>query len=134
MCEAKEILLEINRSRSDRSLFIHQSKYTKEILERFCMQNARPVSIPLEASSESESELFPGSCETVIGVSYRQATESIMYLMIGTRLDLAFAIQKLSQFLEKPSAATLDRNQTHISLYCWHSKSRHLVSIKQLKF
>ena len=93
---------EINRNRSNRSIFLQQSECTEEILERFGMQNSRPVSTLLEASSKSKSELFPGSSEPVAHVPYRQARGIIVYLMIGTRTDLAFPIRMLSQFLEKP--------------------------------
>ena len=72
------------------------------------MPNSRPVSVPLETLSKSESEHFPGSPEPVTDVPYRQAVGSIMYLIIGTRPDFAFAIGMLSQFTREIPAATLD--------------------------
>ena len=64
------------------------------------MSDCRPMSTPIDVSSKSES--FLENSETAKDVSYRHAVGSIMYLMIGTRPDLAFAIRKLSQSLESP--------------------------------
>lgn len=36
---------------------------------------------------------------------YREAIGSLMYLMMGSRLDLAFAAAKLAQFFEAPMTA-----------------------------
>ena len=77
--EAKEVLgIEINRNGPNRSLFLHQAKYTADIQERFGMKNCRPVSTPLEASSKSELKIFSGSSEPAIDVSDGQAVERIM--------------------------------------------------------
>ena len=35
-------------------------------------------------------------------IPYREAIGCLMYLMIGTRPDLAFSVRKLSQFCENP--------------------------------
>ena len=39
---------------------------------------------------------------SAVGVPYRQAIGSLMYLMNGSRPDLAFAVGKLSQQAENP--------------------------------
>ncbi|XP_071037895.1 uncharacterized protein [Parasteatoda tepidariorum] len=58
------------------------------------MSNCRPVHTPIlkeeeSCTSEEESEtVFP----------YREAVGALMYLMMGTRLDLAYAISVLSRY------------------------------------
>ena len=48
MGEFKQLLgLEINSNRFNRSLFLHQTKYTENIFERFCMKKSRPASTTL---------------------------------------------------------------------------------------
>ena len=101
MGEASEVLgLEIQRNRTKRTIFLHQNRYTEKVLERFGMSDSRPVSTPMESSSKID--LNDESSEPAKDVPYRHAVGSIMYLMIGTRPDLAFAIRKLSQYLEQP--------------------------------
>jgi hypothetical protein len=52
-------------------------------------------------------------------VPYREAIGSLMYLMVGTRPDFAFAMSELSKFVESPT--TLQ----------WNAVKRVLTYIKQ---
>ncbi len=91
--------IEISRDRAARKLFINQQEYTNTVLERFGMENSKPVATPMEkeglSPTENQKDLFKS-------IPYRQAIGSIMYLMICTRPDLAYAIGKLSQYSESP--------------------------------
>lgn len=51
---------------------------------------------------KSFNELIGKESEAVQNVPFRQAIGSLMYLMVGTRPDIAFAIGKLSQHSENP--------------------------------
>ncbi len=97
--QAKVMLgIEICRDRMNRQLFISQSEYTFSILARFGMENSRSVATPMDRPSNASGESVPA-----IDVPYRQAIGSLMYLLIGSRPDLAFAVGKLSRYSEKPS-------------------------------
>ncbi|KAH9724437.1 Integrase catalytic domain-containing protein [Citrus sinensis] len=100
---AKRILrMDITRYRSAGTLFLSQEKYIKKVLERFEMQDYKHVQTPLgpqfkltaAQSSEDESQVneFP----------YAQAVESLMYAMVCTMLDIAYAISVVSRFLSYP--------------------------------
>ena len=92
--------IEIRRDRSNRKLFISQTEYTKEIHDRFGMSDSKHVTTPMD---RSYSELVQQESDPAGDVPYRQVIGSLMYLMIGSRPDLAFAIGKLSQHAESPS-------------------------------
>lgn len=64
------------------------------------MHNSKPVATPMQTSVKQS--LFPGDQDPSDDVPYRQAVGSLMYLMVGTRQDLAFVVRKLSQYCEKP--------------------------------
>lgn len=88
--------LEINQVQ-DGSMYVSQMHYTKKILERFGMSSCRAVSTPIiKDGGIEESTLnttFP----------YRQAVGALMFLMCGTRPDIAYAVGVVSRTLEKPT-------------------------------
>ena len=101
--EARVILgIEIFRDGLNRKLFIGQQEYTKQVLKRFNMTNARSILTPMDKSTfaclHTEGEQAP------LNIPYRQAVGSLIYLVSCTRPDLAFSVSKLSQFLENPSS------------------------------
>ena len=97
--------VEIERN-SDGSIKISQSAYAKRLLERFNFENCRAVATPMvkiSASDRSES----GKVDTCF--PYRQAIGALMFLMTGTRPDLAYSVGYLSRVLDKPSAEDIVR-------------------------
>lgn len=94
--------IEINRHRPSRELFMHQQSYANAILERFGMVKSNPVSTPMDKDCLKHCEKSERLSEDI---PFRQAIGSIMYLMIGTRPDIAYAIAKLSQKATNPTNA-----------------------------
>ena len=88
--------LEIERE-GDGSLQIAQTHYTEKLLERFNMSNCNAVSTPIVKDNETEesprNENFP----------YRQVVGALMFLMCGTRPDIAYAVSVVSRNLENPT-------------------------------
>jgi len=82
---------------SDGSIFLSQEAYTNKILKRFNMADANGVSTP---ASREESD----NMKDVSGkVPYREAVGSLMYLMVATRPDIAFAVNKAARVMDKPA-------------------------------
>ena len=81
---------------------INQQSFAKKILERFNFLDCKPVSTPMLKTSEISQ---PGKEENskMQNFPYRQAVGALMYLMLGTRPDLAYSIGFLSRSLENPS-------------------------------
>jgi len=100
--------MRIQRNRELGILTVDQEKYTERILEKFGMENCKPVSLPmavgqqLKESQGAFTELEKRSMETV---PYRSAIGSLMYLMVSTRPDLAAPIGVLSRFFQNPGRA-----------------------------
>lgn len=92
--------LQIDRDPDLGTLTIHQARYIQIILERFGMENSNPVATPLDPEIKL-SPLFED--KTPIDAPYAAAIGSLMYAAIGTRPDIAFAVQHLSQFTKRPS-------------------------------
>ena len=96
--EMKKILgLRVQRDREHGTLNISQGPYIEIILARFNMQDANIVSTPLSRSTKPDGPTEPSQIPTT-DAPYAKAVGSLMYAALGTRPDLAFMVQHLSQF------------------------------------
>lgn len=86
---------------SDGSIKISQGAYTRKLLDQFGMSNCRPCPTPI---IKSEKEIEPGESQSEqLKFPYRSAVGALMYLMTGTRPDIAYAVSVVSRKLENPS-------------------------------
>ncbi|KAL9298763.1 putative RNA-directed DNA polymerase [Arabidopsis thaliana] len=98
---ALSYFLGIEATRSSKGLHLMQRKYITDLLKRTNMLDAKPVSTPMSASPK----LTLSSGHTLDdGKEYRAVIGSLQYLAF-TRPDIAFAVNKLSQFMHKPTDA-----------------------------
>lgn len=103
---AQQILgMQIVRDRNNRRLWLSQEKYIERVLERFNMNNSKPVSIPLANHFKLSKSACPSSKEEIgemSSVPYSSAVGSLMYAMVCTRPDIAHAVGTVSRFLSNP--------------------------------
>ncbi|KAF2904116.1 hypothetical protein ILUMI_02069 [Ignelater luminosus] len=90
----------------DGSVKICQQAYAKKILERFG-QDCKPVSTPMTKKLENSKQ--SRKSDKASDSPYRQAVGALMYLMVGTRPDLAFSVSFLSRSLDYPSIEDIGR-------------------------
>lgn len=86
---------------------ICQKSYAQKILERFNFSDCHPVSTPMLPSPESSNS--GKAPEKVSTYPYRQAVGALMYLMLGSRPDLAYSVGFLSRSLENPCSEDIAR-------------------------
>ena len=95
--------LRIRRDRAKRKIFVDQTEYIQTVLERFQMNNSKsqrtplPAGAVLESNKDTASDQFRTQYQSIIG--------SIMYAMLSTRPDIAFAVTRLAKFASNPSQA-----------------------------
>ncbi|KAE8979058.1 hypothetical protein PF011_g22998 [Phytophthora fragariae] len=95
----------IERRRSERIIFVHQEKYTTKVLDRISLNQCRPVRSPEETSqklSESDCPQTDAEKQEMEKFPYREAVGSFMYLIVGTRPDLANFVRQVSRYLQNP--------------------------------
>jgi hypothetical protein len=68
--------------------FLHQAKYTKDLMKKFNMVVLKPVSTPM--STETSLELDENG-EAADQREYMSMIDSLLYLM-ATRLDIQFTV------------------------------------------
>jgi len=104
--EAKEFLgMKIRRE--GQAIYLSQTLYLKQVLERFRMQNCKFAKTPLPTGWRATKN--PGQATPEFRLKYQAIIGSLLYLMIGTRPDIAFAVTRLAQYAANPSKEHMDK-------------------------
>jgi len=85
--------------RTSKGLHLSQRKYILDLLQRYNMINAKPVGTPM--ASSPKLTLMSGITLSD-PTEYRKLVGSLQYLAF-TRLDIAYAVNRLSQFMHRPT-------------------------------
>lgn len=80
-------------------IFIGQSKYAREVLERFGMDKSKPVSTPVATGNKLTKE---GDGNEVDTTHYKQIVGNLMYLT-ATRPNLMYVVGLISRYVERPT-------------------------------
>jgi hypothetical protein len=101
--------IQITRNRELGTITLSQAHYIDTILSRFGMESCNPVSTPLD----SNVSLSPPSADDDLTTDFpfQAIIGSLMYAAVGTRPDISFAVQALSQF-----------NVAHTPIHCTAAK------------
>jgi hypothetical protein len=69
------------------------------------MNESKPIATPLDSGVKLSKADCPTTAEQnaqMENIPYQSAVGAIMYAMLGTRPDIAFAVTQLSQFSSNP--------------------------------
>jgi hypothetical protein len=102
--EVKKVLgIRVTRNRKERTLHIDQEQYLETVLNRFGFpqEKHRAKSVPA-AGYKKLGPALPTDKRIQV-TPYQQGIGSIMYAMVHTRPDIAFALGKLAQALSDPA-------------------------------
>nr|GEV22930.1 integrase core domain, putative [Tanacetum cinerariifolium] len=104
--EAAYILgIKIYRDKSRRLIGLCQSAYIEKFLKRYCMENSKRKSIPMQEKlklSKSQGASTPAELKRMQNLPYVSAVGLIMYAVRCTRPDVAFAQNVTSRFQQNP--------------------------------
>jgi hypothetical protein len=106
-CGPVHFYLGIQVQHLQQQMSLSQSHGIDQILRKFGFEDAKPVSTPLDPSVKFVQATEVDQCSPSEQTLFRQIIGSVMYLMLGTRPDLAAAICLISQFASNPSRAHL---------------------------
>ena len=84
-------------------IIISQAKYIESILRKEGMENANPVSTPLDPNVKLESN--PEAAEPNRSNTYASLIGSLQYLATATRPDIAYTVNRLASYTANPSLA-----------------------------
>lgn len=86
---------------------LDQQIYTKEILKRFGMENCAAIGTPSDTSIKLCANMGTSNDndEDLESIPYQEAVGSLLYLVQGSRPDIAFAINDASRFNKNYTSA-----------------------------
>ncbi|KAI3641430.1 hypothetical protein MIR68_000560 [Amoeboaphelidium protococcarum] len=88
--------IRVRRDRVNKTITLDQTAYCDRILKKFDMDKSTPVSLPMVERPEFDVDFEQPDV-------YRSVVGSLMYLLVATRPDIAFAVSELSRAVSRPS-------------------------------
>jgi hypothetical protein len=88
--------LQIKQTRE--GMFVHQGKYTKDLLKKFHMSEAKPLSTPMSTMTALNAD---EEGEVTDQKEYRSMIGSLLYLT-SMRLDIQFTVYLCARFQSSP--------------------------------
>ena len=95
--------MHIYRDCSQRCIEVDQSRYIKSILDRFGMADANPHPTPFPTGADVHRVKNTAQATQVEIKQYQSLIGSLLYVQIGTRPDISFAVSQLAQYTANPS-------------------------------
>jgi transposase InsO family protein len=94
----------IVRNRAARTISLSQTALIDRIISQFGQSDAFPVDTPMDSGLKlrrpDRTKLTPEELATLAKLPYRSLVGCLIYLAIASRLDITYAVQQLSQFLD----------------------------------
>ena len=108
--------MRISRDCSQKRIEVDQSGYIKSILDRFGMADANPHPTPLPTGADEHLVKYTAQATQADIKHYQSLIGSLLYVQIGTRPDISFAVSRLAQYAANPSPQHL-RLATYVLSY-----------------
>lgn len=92
----------LNERKNNHKITMSQKRHIEEILKRFNMEKCKLVEIPFNVKSillRLWDEEFGNVQSKIEDILYNMVIESLMYTIVSMRINLAFAVSTVSQFM-----------------------------------
>ena len=99
---------QISRNHTAQTISINQSAYIQVMVNKFRLTNSAPVATPMVTGttfSTSNSPSTPMQVAHMRGIPYAEAISSVLWPVVVSQPDAAFAVSTLSQFIQNPGPA-----------------------------
>lgn len=90
--------IEVHRDNDNNRLTLTQRKHIDDLLKRYNMADSKPVRTPMEVAQWKSCSQATAQDQVKPDVPYQSLMGHLMYLVQGTRPDIAFAVNFLSQY------------------------------------
>ena len=90
------------RNRANRAIYINQTKFIKELIDRFGFKNLKPCKTPAELGIRLDKNNLATTPSDI--QDFQRQIGSLIYLMTSTRPDLSYAVGLCARFISNPSS------------------------------
>ncbi|GKC06516.1 retrovirus-related pol polyprotein from transposon TNT 1-94, partial [Tanacetum coccineum] len=113
-------------------IFFNQSKYIKEMLKKFGLEDSKPMKTPMSSDTKLTKD---EKCESVDSTKYQGMIGSLLYLT-ASRPDIMFSVCLCACFQEAPKTSHLEaikrifryiKGTTHLGL--WYLKGTDIETV-----
>ncbi|GJR30466.1 retrovirus-related pol polyprotein from transposon TNT 1-94 [Tanacetum coccineum] len=113
-------------------IFFNQSKYIKEMLKKFGLEDSKPMKTPMSSDTKLTKD---EECESVDSTKYRGMIGSLLYLTTS-RPDIMFSVCLCARFQEAPKTSHLEavkrifqyiKGTMHLGL--WYHKGTSIETV-----
>jgi hypothetical protein len=116
-----QFFLGLQIKQSKEGTFMHQAKYTKDIVRKFKMEDSKAMTTPMSTTIALDAD---EEGEHVHQKEYRSMIGSLLYLTV-TRRDIQFSVCLRARFQASPR--TSHRQEANFQVIASHSRLRPLV-------
>lgn len=96
----------VRRDRVNRTIYLGQRAYIEKFLKEYDMWEVKPAVTPMDHPPQPAPDDY--KAPESLRLRYQRAVGSLMYCMLGTRPDIAFAVSVVSRFSSNPTVAQWD--------------------------
>ena len=107
---------QIIRDHKKRTMVLHQLPYVRKVIKRFELEQVKPAKTPLPAGYIPQKAPLDYNAIPSIRQRYQSVIGSLLFVMLGTHPDIAFAVIKMSQLMSNPTEDHL-KKALHIVKY-----------------
>ncbi|GJT80867.1 retrovirus-related pol polyprotein from transposon TNT 1-94 [Tanacetum coccineum] len=113
-------------------IFFNQSKYIKEMLKKFGLEDSKPMKTPMSSDTKLTKD---EECESIDSTKYRGMIGGLLYLT-ASRPDIMFSVCLCARFKEAPKTSHLEavkrifryiKGTTHLGL--WYPKGTGIETV-----
>ncbi|GJR08720.1 retrovirus-related pol polyprotein from transposon TNT 1-94 [Tanacetum coccineum] len=90
--------------RMEDGIFFNQSKYIKEMLKKFGLEDYKPMKTPMSSDTKLTKD---EECDSVDSTKYRSMISRLLYLT-ASRPDIMFSVCLCARFQEAPKTSHLE--------------------------
>ncbi|GJT90631.1 retrovirus-related pol polyprotein from transposon TNT 1-94 [Tanacetum coccineum] len=105
-------------------IFFNQSKYIKEMLKKFGLEDSKPMKTPMSSDTKLTKD---EECESVDSTKYRGMIGSLLYLT-ASRPDIMFSVCLCARFQEAPKTSHLEAVKRIFKLHTMGNVSSVITS------